>query len=185
MVSLLNRTQSVPVVIATGTEQRVTLNLSAVTGEALAWYPNGFGDQPLHIVSAKFVTLSAAALPTQADPAPFVVPYPLGDNVIKGADGTLSVRTGFRTVELVQDALPGGKSYFFRINGVPIPVKGSNWIPADAFESRVSRNTPGTTRLEPLFVALRNSHQNMIRNWGGGIYQRDSYYDLADEHGII
>lgn len=64
-------------------------------------------------------------------------------------------------------------------------MKGSNWIPADAFESRVSRNTPGTTRLEPLFVALRTSHQNMIRNWGGGIYQRDTFYDLADENGIL
>ena len=68
---------------------------------------------------------------------------------------------------------------------VQIPVKGSNWIPADAFESRVSRDAPGTTRLAPLFAALKSSHQNMIRNWGGGIYQRDSFYDLADEHGIL
>lgn len=58
-------------------------------------------------------------------------------------------------------------------------------IPADAFESRISRNDPGTTRLEPIFWALRDSHQNMIRNWGGGIYQRDSFYDLADENGIM
>eukprot|EP00041_Stephanoeca_diplocostata_P022641 m.542306 g.542306 ORF g.542306 m.542306 type:complete len:1018 (+) comp22116_c1_seq1:202-3255(+) len=185
MVSLLNRTEAVPVRIASGTEQRVTLNVSAITGTDLPWYPNGHGEQPLHIVSAKFVPSSAGAPSPHDSPAPFVVPYPLQDNVIKGATGALSVRTGFRTVELVQEPLPGGKSYFFRINGIPIPVKGSNWIPADAFESRVSRNTPGTTRLEPLFVALQNSHQNMIRNWGGGIYQRDSFYDLADEHGIM
>ena len=113
----------------------------------------------------------------------------------------MSVRVGFRTVELVQNPLPGGRSYFFKVTGVPIPVKGSNWIPADAFESRVSRNDAGTTRLEPLFWALAggpfssltsltsltnltlwalaDSHQNMIRNWGGGIYQRDSFYDLV------
>lgn len=64
-------------------------------------------------------------------------------------------------------------------------MKGSNWIPADAFESRISRNKSGTTRLEPFFVALKDSHQNMIRNWGGGIYQRDSFYDLADEYGVM
>ena len=52
--------------------------------------------------------------------------------------------------------------------------------PRDA-ESRISRNTPGTTRLEPIFMASAESNQNMIRNWGGGIYQRDSFYDLADE----
>ena len=62
---------------------------------------------------------------------------------------------------------------------MPVPVKGSNWIPADAFESRVSRDKVGTTRLDKLFVSLKTSHQNMIRNWGGGIYQRESFYDLA------
>ena len=119
----------------------------------------------------------------------FTVPYPLNENAIKGADGKMSVRVGFRTIRLVQNPLPGGKSYFFEVSGIPIPVKGSNWIPAsaDAFESRISRNDQGSTRLEPLFWALKDSHQNMIRNvnWGGGIYQRDSFYDLADENGIL
>ena len=40
---------------------------------------------------------------------------------------------GFRTVEIVQDPLPGGKSFYFRINGLPVFVKGANWVPADAF----------------------------------------------------
>ena len=123
---------------------------------------------------------------TTSLPSRVAVPYPLHEaDGPKGLDGRLSVRVGFRTVELKQEPLPGGRSYFFAVNGVPIPVKGSNWIPADAFESRVSRDAPGTTRLAPLFAALRASHQNMIRNWGGGIYQRDSFYDLADENGIL
>ena len=89
-------------------------------------------------------------------------------------------RFGFREVELVQEPLPGGKSFYFKINQVPVFVKGSNWIPADAFESRVTRES-----LTPLFRALKDSHQNMIRNWGGGIYQHDFFYDLADENGIM
>ena len=53
----------------------------------------------------------------------------------------------------MQEPLPGGKSFYFKVNKVPIFVKGSNWIPADAFESRVSRES-----LTPLFSALKNSH---------------------------
>jgi hypothetical protein len=143
---------------ATGKEVVVPLQIKDVKADQ--WMPNGFGSQPLYTASAKFVPDSEAS-----EESPFEVPYPLEDNALKGSAGNLSVRFGFRKVELVQNKLPGGKSYFFAVNGVPIPVKGSNWIPADAFESRVSRNTPNTTRLAPLFLALKTSHQNMIRNW--------------------
>lgn len=172
-------TASADVSVPRGSEVSVKVSLSGVSNVS-AWFPNGFGTQKLYILSATFEPAGEVA--PQSPPS---VPYPLDDGAIKGIDGQLSVRVGFRTIELVQDPLPGGKSYYFRVNGVPIPVKGSNWIPADAFESRISRNTPGTTRLEPIFAALRESNQNMIRNWGGGIYQRDSFYDLADENGIM
>lgn len=69
-------------------------------------------------------------------------------------------RFGFRVTELVQNRLPGGRSFFFRINGIPVPVKGSNWIPADAFESRITEQ-----HLRRLFHGMAESHQNMIRNW--------------------
>ena len=128
--------------------------------QAAAWWPNGFGEQNLQHITAIFA------------------PDDTGGDA--DATSTLTVRTGFRKVELVQDPLPGGRSFYFRINGVPVPVKGSNWIPADAFESRVNRST-----LEPLFFGLRDSYQNMIRNWGGGIYQSEAFYDLADENGIM
>jgi hypothetical protein len=167
-------TASVPAVVggAVGSEVRVPISIKGVKADA--WYPNGFGEQPLYILSAKFVPHTAGAPVEQAPVPPFEVDYPLKDNAVKGADGSNSVRFGFRTVELVQKPLPGGKSFYFSVNGVPIPVKGSNWIPADAFESRVSRDVVGTTRLDKLFVSLKTSHQNMIRNWGGGIYQRDT-----------
>ena len=147
--------QKTGVVVGAGAEVAVEVKLSAV--QAKAWWPNGFGAQNLHNVTATFTPDAAAA-----DTA------------------SLTVRTGFRQVELVQDPLPGGRSFFFRVNGVPVPVKGSNWIPADAFESRVTRDT-----LAPLFHGLRDSYQNMVRNWGGGIYQSEAFYDLADENGIM
>ncbi len=186
-------TVAVPAVVggAAGSEVRVPITIKAV--KAAAWFPNEFGTQPLYILSAKFVPDDSAPSSGSRDqqerhdasPEPFIVQYPLTDDAIKGGDGSNSVRFGFRTVELVQKPLPGGRSFYFSVNGVPIPVKGSNWIPADAFESRVSRDVVGTTRLDKLFVSLKTSHQNMIRNWGGGIYQRDSFYDLADENGIL
>ena len=184
-------TVAVPVVVggAAGSEVRVPITIKGLKADA--WYPNEFGSQPLYILSAKFVPGSSEPRAPEQDaaqmvpPDPFEVPYPLSENAIKGADGSNSVRFGFRKVELIQKPLPGGKSFYFSVNGVPVPVKGSNWIPADAFESRVSRDIVGTTRLDKLFVALKTSHQNMIRNWGGGIYQRDSFYDLADESGIL
>ena len=83
-------------------------------------------------------------------------------------------------MELRQDDAPGGRLCYFAVNKMPVVVKGSNWIPADAFESRVSR-----VSITPLFEALSSSHQNMIRNWGGGIYQHDFFYQLADEYGIM
>lgn len=171
---------------ASGDEGLTRVDVTIPNVKAAAWWPNEYGAQPLSTVTAIWVPECADAPKACTVPTtPFEAEYPLTDDAIKGSDGALSVRFGYRTVALIQKPLPGGRSYYFAVNGIPIPVKGSNWIPADSFESRVSRNLPGTTRLAPLFVALVSSHQNMIRNWGGGIYQRDTFYDLADENGIM
>ena len=85
--------------------------------------PNGFGDQPLYILSATFVpsSLEVDDGPAAAAADAVHVPYPLSDYAIKGINGSMSVRFGYRTVELVQNILPGGKSFYFKVNGVPIP----------------------------------------------------------------
>jgi beta-galactosidase/beta-glucuronidase len=125
--------KTVGVTLTAGAETKVTINLTDIKG-VNAWWPNGFGSQPLYTVKA---TLTAGKETT--------------DN---------SVRTGFRAVKLVQNPLPGGKTYYFEINGVPVPVKGSNWIPADAFEPRITR-----AKLGAIFRGLSESNQNMLRNW--------------------
>ncbi|XP_069711079.1 beta-mannosidase [Phaenicophaeus curvirostris] len=88
----------------------------------------------------------------------------------------------FRTVELVQEPIPGspGLSFYFRINGRPIFIKGSNWIPADSFQDRVTYDM-----LWLLLKSAADANMNALRVWGGGIYEQDEFYDICDELGIM
>ncbi|ORY78257.1 glycoside hydrolase superfamily [Protomyces lactucae-debilis] len=95
---------------------------------------------------------------------------------------TLMARLGLRVIELVQHSLEGqpGTSFFFRVNGVPIFAGGSNWIPADNFHCRLTR--------KDYFAWVKRAvdgGQNMLRVWGGGIYESDDFYDACDEYGIL
>jgi beta-mannosidase len=63
---------------------------------------------------------------------------------------------------------------------VPILCKGSNWIPADSFPTRITDEY-----LEALFLSAVESHQNMLRVWGGGFYEEERFYDLCDRYGIL
>eukprot|EP01102_Stenamoeba_stenopodia_P020003 TRINITY_DN7671_c0_g1_i1.p1 TRINITY_DN7671_c0_g1~~TRINITY_DN7671_c0_g1_i1.p1 ORF type:complete len:692 (-),score=133.00 TRINITY_DN7671_c0_g1_i1:976-3051(-) len=90
---------------------------------------------------------------------------------------------GFKTVNLVTEPIPDdpiGLSFYFEINGYPVFIKGANWVPADSFESRV---TP--QKLEVLLNSAVLANMNTLRNWGGGIYQQDAFYDIADDIGIM
>uniref|UniRef100_A0A669Q8A0 Beta-mannosidase n=1 Tax=Phasianus colchicus TaxID=9054 RepID=A0A669Q8A0_PHACC len=88
----------------------------------------------------------------------------------------------FRTVELVQEPIPGspGLSFYFKINGQPVFLKGSNWIPADSFQDRVTYDT-----LWLLLKSAADANMNALRIWGGGIYEQDDFYDICDELGIM
>ncbi|KAK7109878.1 hypothetical protein V1264_013839 [Littorina saxatilis] len=123
------------------------------------WWPNGYGDQALYDVIFEF-TASDAGL----------------TSLIK--------RIGFRTIELVQDPVSSepsqGLTFYFKVNGLPIFMKGSNWIPADNFQERITKD-----RLRSLLQAAADAHINGMRVWGGGIYESDDFYDLTDELGIL
>ncbi|CAM5139754.1 unnamed protein product [Natator depressus] len=88
----------------------------------------------------------------------------------------------FRTVELVEEPIPGsrGLSFYFRINGLPIFIKGSNWIPADSFQDRVSSDM-----LKLILQSTVDANMNALRVWGGGVYEQDEFYDICDELGIM
>lgn len=119
------------------------------------WWPRGYGDQVLYALRICFQ----------------------GDG---GEQQERDLRIGFRTVELVREPDAAGESFYFKVNGVPVFIKGANWIPADAFQARVTRS-----RLEDLLGSARDAHCNLLRVWGGGVYESEDFYNLCDEYGLL
>jgi len=90
------------------------------------------------------------------------------------------VKTGLRSVELRRAADQWGKSFEFVVNGIPVFAKGADVIPFDSFPNRV---TPQVHR--QILESARDAHMNMVREWGGGYYESDDFYDICDELGIM
>lgn len=90
------------------------------------------------------------------------------------------IKFGVRTVELIQEKDSMGTSFYFKVNGISTFMKGANYIPQDLFLSRV---TP--ENYESLIIKAKNAHFNMLRVWGGGVYESDYFYDLCDKYGIL
>ena len=99
-----------------------------------------------------------------------------GEKVVK--------KIGLRKVEVLNEkTVNNGKdelSLVFRVNGRRLFMKGANWIPCSAYENE---QTP--ERYAQLIESARKAHMNMIRVWGGGQYEKDCFYDLCDEKGIL
>ncbi len=87
---------------------------------------------------------------------------------------------GVRTLKVVQQKDGVGASFYFELNGVPVFAKGANYIPNDNFLPRVTRE-----RYERVVKAAADANMNMLRVWGGGIYENDIFYDLCDQYGIM
>jgi len=99
------------------------------------------------------------------------------------SDGNLAraeKRIGLRTLELRRHSDNFGQSFVFVVNSVPIFAKGANWIPADSFPHRVTEQ-----RYRQLISSAAEANMNMLRVWGGGIYESDTFYNLCDELGIL
>lgn len=91
-----------------------------------------------------------------------------------------NVNTGIRTVKIVQRPDSLGKSFYVELNGKPVFMKGANYIPNDNFLPRV---TPA--EYEKVLKSAHDTHMNMLRIWGGGIYENDEFYDLCDKYGLL
>lgn len=92
----------------------------------------------------------------------------------------LDTRVGLRKIELntAKDSI--GSAFEFLVNGQPVFMKGVNWIPADFFPTRIKDD-----KYRYLLESCKNANMNMIRVWGGGIYEPDVFYDICDELGIL
>jgi beta-mannosidase len=101
---------------------------------------------------------------------------------LKTGQGIMSeeTRIGIRTLELVREKDEQGTSFYFKLNGHPVFMKGANIIPNDIFLPRVTAENYRT-----MIETARESNMNMLRVWGGGIYEDDTFYDLCDENGIL
>jgi beta-mannosidase len=84
-----------------------------------------------------------------------------------------------RKIELIQQPDSLGKSFYFKIDGKPVYMKGANYIPSDAFLSRMNKK-----EYEKVIALAKDANMNMLRVWGGGIYEDDYFYDLCDQYGI-
>ncbi|MEP1780506.1 glycoside hydrolase family 2 protein [Reichenbachiella sp.] len=89
-------------------------------------------------------------------------------------------RVGVREFEVVNQPDEKGESFYFKVNGIPFFAKGANYIPSDSFPDRM---TPA--RYKQVFEDAVAANMNTLRVWGGGIYEDDLFYDLADEYGIV
>lgn len=154
---------------ADGSPVRVTVAGTVVTGEvrggeirlegdiptARLWWPRGHGDQPLYDAALELLRGGESL-----------------DRHVR--------RIGFRSVESRLDEDEAGVGFTVVVNGKPIEIRGANWIPDDAFPHRVDHQRYSARLDQAEFAGL-----NLIRVWGGGIYESDDFYDECDERGLL
>lgn len=119
------------------------------------WWSNGLGEPYLYPFTA-FITMNGMTCDTE------------------------TTNLGIRSLRVVNEKDEYGHNFYFELNGVKVFAKGANYIPQDNFLPRV---TP--ERYEKTILDAKNVNMNMLRVWGGGIYENDIFYDLCDQHGIL
>lgn len=119
------------------------------------WYPNGYGKQSLYRIAAKLIRNGSSI-------------------------ATAELKTGLRSIELRRKPDQWGTSFTFVVNGVPVFAKGADFVPMDSFPPSIT-----DARRRALLTAAHDVHMNMLRIWGGGFYESDSFYDLCDELGLM
>jgi beta-mannosidase len=87
---------------------------------------------------------------------------------------------GLRTIELIQEKDSIGKSFYFKLNGKPVFMKGANYIPPDSFLPSATNST-----YKEIVQNAVDANMNMLRVWGGGVYAEDAFYDECDKNGIL
>lgn len=90
------------------------------------------------------------------------------------------VNIGIRKIELIREKDSYGESFYFKLNDVPLFIKGANYIPQDDFLPRVTKE-----KYKSVIENCSRSNINMLRVWGGGVYEDDEFYNQCDANGIL
>ena len=167
-------------------EEPVTVDiaLSAPDGDPVTEHAMVLDREGLHLAVTAYLTVEKPRLWWTHD---------LGEPGLYGLcvdleqDGSVldhyETRVGIRKLELDQSPdpdEPGTRFFRFVLNGVPIFARGADWIPADSFVGAIEDE-----RYETLISSARDANMNMLRVWGGGIYEHDLFYDLCDSMGLL
>ncbi|HXQ79951.1 MAG TPA: glycoside hydrolase family 2 protein [Opitutaceae bacterium] len=120
------------------------------------WWPSGQGDQPLYLLEVGVAGSDGRAI------------------------GGWARRIGLRTIALDRRKDAWGESFRFIVNGRKVFAKGANWIPASSFVAGLARADYARD-----LAAAAAANMNMVRVWGGGIYESEDFYDLCDEMGLL
>jgi beta-mannosidase len=134
---------------------KIENRISKIEHPAL-WWPHGHGAQPLYTIDLTVTGRNGAEI------------------------GRWTRRLGLRTLELDRHRDRAGESFRFVVNGRPIFAKGANWIPAHSFVAGLTRDHYARD-----LRSAAAAHMNMIRVWGGGVYESEDFYDLCDELGLM
>jgi len=111
-------------------------------------------------------------------------PYLYDIKILARKDGVLMdqhrLRKGLRTIELINEKDSIGESFYIKVNGQPVYAKGANYIPQNSMSNRVK-----DADYERLLQDAVTANMNIVRVWGGGAYERDLFYELCDEKGLL
>ena len=139
-----------------------TVTVSFDVESPLLWYPSGYGDQPVYTIS------------------------------VKNEEKCINRKMGFRRVKLLRnfdDTNPSEKSFpkprypapaTFEVNGVKVFAKGSNWVNTEIFPALMTEE-----RYRELLTLVKDANMNILRMWGGGFINHDSFFEICDELGIM
>ena len=119
------------------------------------WWTNGLGEQHMYEINSELV---------------------IDNKIVDMKEEVI----GLRTIRIVREPDSIGTSFYVELNGVPVFMKGANYIPNDNFLDQVTDE-----EYEHIIKSAADANMNMIRVWGGGIYEKDIFYEICDKYGIL
>jgi len=133
----------------------VTKELSFQLNEPRLWWTNGLGE-------------------------PYLYDFKVSVTDDSGNERVHEFQFGVRSVELIREKDSNGRSFYVKLNGVRVFMKGANYVPQNNFTPRITYES-----YDRIIRSAADAHMNMLRVWGGGIYQNDEFYNLCDRYGIL